>query len=157
MMLLAERNAPRQARLALEVANEPPLAVTPFRIGPVPTPLELLPLAEQKVRAIDAKRRRELLESIGRELLAHSVYPQSAGGFVLRVPWGRSINPMSEYPGTRGIRAPSRDPAMYLHRFEADTVRRCCVRTRWRPSPLRRTPTGAETEQSRAASSAQRG
>lgn len=78
VVLLEERNRPQHARVTLEVAPEPPHAVTRFLIGPVPTPRELLSPAEQEARVLDAETRRAALESIARQLEAHYVFPETA-------------------------------------------------------------------------------
>lgn len=78
VVLLQERNSPQHARVALEVAPEPPHAVTRFVINPIPTPRELLSPAEQKARALDPETRRAALESIARQLEAHYVSPETA-------------------------------------------------------------------------------
>jgi hypothetical protein len=78
MVLLQERKGPGYARVVLEVAPEPPHAVTRFRIGPIPTPLEWLSSAEREARAVDAKKRRAVLQAIERELMAHYVSLETA-------------------------------------------------------------------------------
>jgi hypothetical protein len=78
VVLLEERNRFRHARVALEVSGEPPHAVTRFQIGPIPTPPDLLPPADRKARLVDAETRRAAIESIGRELVAHYVFPETA-------------------------------------------------------------------------------
>lgn len=76
--LLEERNSPQHTRVTLQVSPQPPHAVTAFRIGPVPTPLEWLPAAERDARTIDASQRRVALDAIGRQLDAHYVYAETA-------------------------------------------------------------------------------
>jgi retinol-binding protein 3 len=77
-VLLQERNRPQYARAYLQVSAEPPHAVTAFRIGPIPTPLELLSPDERKARIIDAEMRGAAIESIASQLQAHYVEAETA-------------------------------------------------------------------------------
>lgn len=77
VVLLKERNSPQHARVRLRVTPEPPHRVSKFHIGPVPTPLELLSPAERAARTIDAAKRRAVLQSIGKQLEAHYVFPET--------------------------------------------------------------------------------
>lgn len=78
VVLLEARHQPHYARARLEVSPEPPHTVSRFRIGPIPTPLELLPPAERAARTLDADARRTALESIGQQLEAHYVDAETA-------------------------------------------------------------------------------
>ncbi|MEY4549005.1 MAG: hypothetical protein RL685_5200 [Pseudomonadota bacterium] len=76
--LLKERRGPQHARVTLQVAAEPPHAVTKFNIGPVPTPLESLTQAEGDARKLDASSRALAIETISRQLQDHYVFPETA-------------------------------------------------------------------------------
>jgi hypothetical protein len=77
-VLIHERNNPQYARAYLQVSLDPAHAVTRFRIGPIPTPPELLSSQERRARAIDAKARSAAIEAIGRQLEAHYVVAETA-------------------------------------------------------------------------------
>jgi hypothetical protein len=78
VVLIHERNSPQHARVHLQVSPEPAHAVTRFRIGPVPTPPELLSPEERKARSIDPKARSAAIDSIGQQLEAHYVVAETA-------------------------------------------------------------------------------
>lgn len=78
VVLLKERNSPQHARVELQVATEPPHAVTHFQIGPVPTPSELRSAEERAARSMDAAKRRAAIESVGQQLRAHYVDAETA-------------------------------------------------------------------------------
>lgn len=77
-VLIHERNRPQYARAHLQVSLEPPHSVTLFRIGPIPTPPELLTPEERQARAMDAKARSAAIDSIGRQLEAHYIFAETA-------------------------------------------------------------------------------
>jgi hypothetical protein len=77
-VLIQERNRPQYARAHLQVSLEPPHTVTSFRIGPIPTPPELLGPEERQARAVDAKTRSAAIDSIGHQLEAHYIFADTA-------------------------------------------------------------------------------
>jgi hypothetical protein len=77
-VLIQERNRPQYARAYFQVSLEAPHAVTRFRIGPIPTPSELLEPQERQARAVDAKARSAVIEGIARQLAAHYIVADTA-------------------------------------------------------------------------------
>jgi hypothetical protein len=77
-VVLKERNSPQHARVQLQVAPEPPHAISKFQIGPIPTPLDLLTPEERAARSMDAAKRRAAIESIGKQLKAHYLWADTA-------------------------------------------------------------------------------